>query len=184
MREISEHILDIAQNSIKAKSLLTSIIVSADFKTDILSIIIDDNGKGMSEDFLKIVCDPFSTSRTTRKVGLGIPMFKDTADKCDGSLKITSKLGVGTKLSVNMKISHIDRPPIGALTQTMHILIVTNPNIDFYIEFRCDDEVFTLDTRVLKETLGTVPLNNQDVSAWISESLTEGKNLVFGGKLL
>ena len=183
MREISEHILDITQNSIKAMSKLTTILINADYKNDKLIINIDDNGNGMSEEFLKNVCDPFSTSRTTRSVGLGIPMFKDTAEKCDGDFIIDSALYKGTKVSVNMKISHIDRPPLGSISETMHILIVSNPDIDFYIEYKCDDEKFMLDTRVLKDTLGEVPLDNQDVSAWIHSSLIEGNNLVFGGKL-
>ena len=181
MREISEHVLDIVQNSIKAESYFTKILIDADKNQDMLTIIIKDNGCGMNEDFLKDVCDPFSTSRTTRKVGLGIPLFKDTAEKSDGSFWITSCVGIGTVVTAKMKISHIDRPPLGGLSETMHILIVSNPDIDFNITFKSGDEIFRLSTCVLKETLGEVPLNNLDVSSWIKISLIEGKNLVFGG---
>ena len=175
--------MDIAQNSIKANASLITIIIDANSKSDTLNIKIDDNGKGMSEAFLKNVCDPFSTTRTTRKVGLGIPMFKGTAKQCDGDLIITSKLGKGTCLTVDMKISHIDRPPLGAISETMHILVVSNPQLDFYIDFRCDDQSFCLDTVQLKQTLDPVPLDNSEVSTWIIESLKEATITVFGGKI-
>ena len=111
MEELALNILDIACNSVRAKASLIRIDVAADTKKDVLQISVSDDGKGMSEEFLKTVTDPFATTRTTRKVGMGIPLFKMAAESADGAFAITSKVGVGTTTKASFALSHIDRMP-------------------------------------------------------------------------
>jgi hypothetical protein len=181
MRELSDHILDIVQNSITAGSNHTKIEITADTNEDSFKIIVNDNGHGMSEEFLKNVISPFSTSRRTRKVGLGIPMFIKTTEHCNGSFDIYSKVGKSTKVIAKLSLSHIDRPPLGEIADAMHILVVSNPGLDFFIIFKCDKKEFVFDTKQVKNVLGDVTLDNSDVSLWIKQSLKDGKTLVFGG---
>lgn len=182
MREISEHILDIAQNSVVADADEIDISVSVDTAKDQLTVVITDNGKGMDEALLQSVLSPFTTSRTTRKVGLGLPMFRETALAANGRFDIVSTLGEGTTVTAEMQISHIDRPPLGALADTLHILITSNPDINFTATMAENGQEETLDTKEVKAVLGDVPLNNPEVSAWIRESLIEMNNKVFGGE--
>lgn len=184
MREISEHILDIAQNSVTAGADHITISVLADTARDMLTVLVADNGKGMDEATLKSVLSPFTTSRTTRKVGLGIPMFQQTALSAGGRFDITSKLGEGTTVTAELNISHIDRPPLGELADSLHILVISNPEINFTLEMGYDDEREVLDTLALREVLGDVALNTPDVSAWIREALIEMKDKVFKGDKL
>ncbi|MEX1307372.1 MAG: ATP-binding protein [Eubacteriales bacterium] len=182
MREISEHILDITQNSVVANADEISIRVSVDTDKDQMTIVIADNGKGMDETLLRSVLSPFTTSRTTRKVGLGLPMFRETALSADGHFDIVSVPGKGTTVTAEMQVSHIDRPPLGALADTLHILITSNPDLSFKATMAKDGQEETLDTKEVKAILGDVPLNNPEVSAWIRESLIEMNNKVFGGE--
>lgn len=174
MRELSMHILDIVQNSISADSTMIEVIVSEEIKRDKLYISIKDNGRGMDEETLKKVVDPFYTSRTTRKVGLGIPMFKRTAVICGGDFDIKSQVGVGTSIEINMQYSHIDRPPIGNMADTVMVMVNTEKNIEFIYTHKINDKEYVLDTRVLREVLGEVPLTSIDVLFWIKENVKEG----------
>ena len=119
MRELSLHILDLAQNSLTAGASRLDIIVEIDHKKDLVAITLSDDGKGMAPDFLKTVTSPFTTTRTTRKVGLGIPMFKENAELTGGTFSIESTVGVGTKMRAGFVLSSIDRPPLGDLAATM-----------------------------------------------------------------
>ncbi|RKD27988.1 Histidine kinase-, DNA gyrase B-, and HSP90-like ATPase [Caminicella sporogenes DSM 14501] len=174
MKELSMHILDIAQNSISANASLIEIIIDEDIEKDILTIIIKDNGKGMNEEILKRVTNPFYTSRTTRKVGLGIPMFKAAAEACDGFFEINSKMGKGTVVKAVFKYSHIDRAPLGNMVDTLLTLILSNPNIDFIYVHKKNNKSYILNTKEIKEILGEVPINNIDVLKWIKNNLKEG----------
>jgi hypothetical protein len=182
MREISEHILDIAQNSVVADASEINLSVLADTAKDLLTVTILDNGKGMDAAMVESVLSPFTTSRTTRKVGLGIPMFRETALTSNGSFDITSTPGKGTRVTATLEISSIDRPPLGALADTLHILIISNPDIEFIVRMVCDEREEILDTRELRTVLGSVALNNPEVSAWIREALTDMNDKVFGGE--
>ena len=181
MRDLSLHILDIVQNSLSAKSSIVKISVAADTKSDMLTITIADNGSGMSEEMIKKVTSPFVTSRRTRDVGLGIPLFAQSCESADGSLTITSQLGEGTQITATLALSHIDRPPLGDIAQTMAMLTVTNPNADFVLNAISDEKAFAYDTRQIKETLGPVPVTRPQVSAFIQQYLQEGLKQVFGG---
>ena len=134
MQELSLNILDIAQNSIVADATLIEIGVSVD-ENDFLAITIRDNGRGMSEETVKNVINPFYTSRTTRKVGLGVPFFKQAAEDTGGSFRIESKLGEGTFIEAVFDTNHIDYTPLGAVWDTVSMLIQMNENLDFVYTF-------------------------------------------------
>ncbi len=174
MKELSLHILDIAKNSVKAKAEKIQIKVSEDQEKNLLEITIDDNGCGMSEEFLKTVRDPFSTTRTTRKVGLGIPLFEAAAVQCGGRLEISSKVGQGTSLYVCFELNSIDRAPLGDMAGTMTTLISGSPDINFIYTHIKNGKTFELDTEELKEVLGDVPLDVPEVVMWIDGYIKEG----------
>jgi anti-sigma regulatory factor (Ser/Thr protein kinase) len=184
MTEISLNILDVAQNSVRANASLIKISVKADEKEDLLEVIISDNGCGMSEEQLKNVTDPFFTTRTTRKVGLGIPFFKLAAESTGGSFDIKSELGEGTTVKAVFGLSHIDRMPLGDMTSTIHTIITMNPTLDFVYEYQVNENKFSLDTREFREILGNVPLNSPEVSEYIKEYLRENKDEVDKGSAI
>jgi anti-sigma regulatory factor (Ser/Thr protein kinase) len=135
MREISLHILDIAENSVSAGATRIQIQVHENHGSDLMDIVIKDNGKGMDAETVAQVVDPFYTSRTTRKVGLGIPLLKAAAEACDGALTIQSSPGIGTIIEVYFKFTHIDRMPLGDLASTFVALLVAYPEIDWSFDF-------------------------------------------------
>ena len=174
MKELSLHILDIAKNSVKAKASVIEIIISEDEETNLLTIEIKDNGCGMSKEFLETVRGPFSTTRTTRKVGMGIPLFEAAAVQCGGYVDIKSEEGVGTEFKVVFEYNHIDRAPLGDMPGTMQVLISGSPEIDFIYRHEKNGKVFNMDTRELRQVLGEVPLDTPDVLAWIDGFIQEG----------
>lgn len=174
MREISLHVLDIVENSISAGASLICITLDIDHKKDSITIEIEDNGKGMDGEMLKKVTSPFTTTRTTRNVGLGIPLFMQSALQTGGSFDIDSKLGEGTKLCASYVLSSIDRAPIGDFAGTVHMLIVCNPKIDFAVTIITDGNTETLLTAEVRKVLGEdIPLDSPEVSAWLKGSLNE-----------
>lgn len=178
MTELSLNILDVVQNSVSAKATLIEVNLNADLKADLLTIIISDNGCGMTEEQVKSVIDPFYTTRTTRKVGLGVSFFKLAAECTGGTFEITSQVNKGTVVKSSFVISHIDRMPLGDMTSTMHTLITYNANIDFLYSYKIDEREFQLDTKQLREILGDVPFNAPEVSNYIKEYLEENKKEV------
>lgn len=181
MNELSLHILDIVQNSISAQAKHILIEVLEDSENDRLEISVTDDGRGMSPDFLKKVVDPFTTTRTTRKVGLGIPLLKFAAESTDGGFQIESEVGRGTTIKASFTLSHIDRAPLGDMAQTMEILITANPGIGFLYRRRVDKRGFELDTAEIKEAIGDVPINSPDVLLWVKDYITEKENELNGG---
>ena len=174
MRELSLHILDIAKNSVKADASLIEINIVEDAMDNFLSIEISDNGCGMSPEFLKTVRDPFSTTRTTRKVGMGISLFEAAAMATGGKLELSSELGKGTSLKAYFTLDHIDRAPLGDMSGTMVTLISGSPDIDFIYRHSKNGKDFTLDTAGLRTVLEGVPLDTPDVLGWISDFINEG----------
>ncbi len=181
MRDISLHILDIAENSLRAGASLIAVDVRIDQANDTLTVEIDDNGCGMSKEMVQRVKSPFTTSRTTRNVGLGISLFAAGCESTGGSLEIESEPGVGTKLKAAYRNSHIDRPPLGDIAGTISALVITNPEIDFVFTAEKDD-TFEFDTREVKATLGEVPITEPEVINFIRDYLSEGTKQVFGGE--
>ncbi len=183
MKELSLHILDIVQNSIKAGATLIEIRIVEELKKDRLIIEIEDNGKGMSQGLLEKVTDPFVTTRDTRRVGLGISLLKATAQQCEGDLLIESEEGVGTKIHTTFQHSHIDRAPLGSMEDTLVTLLITSEEveedqektttIDYIYEHQVNDQSFTFDTREVKDILGETPINDMGVLDWIKNYLKE-----------
>ena len=172
MTELSLNVLDIAQNSIKARASLVRISVSRDTAARRLSISVEDNGCGMTPEQVEHVIDPFFTTRTTRKVGLGVPFFKLSAELTGGSFRIQSREGEGTSLRAEYCYDHIDMLPLGDMASTMTTLISVNPDIDFVYAFDCDGCSFEMDTRAIRELIGEVPINAAEVLAFIRDFIT------------
>ncbi|MFI3206622.1 MAG: ATP-binding protein [Clostridia bacterium] len=178
MRELSLNIMDVTQNSVTAKADLIKISIVENDDEKSMEIKIEDNGCGMSEETVRKVIDPFYTTRTTRDVGLGIPLFKMQAEMTGGSFEISSKVGIGTKISAVFITSHIDMMPLGDINSTILPLITGNENIDFlytrvFIKNR-KEKSFALDTREVKDELGEdVSLSLPDVVLWLMEYLKE-----------
>ena len=182
MNELSLNILDIAQNSISANATLVEIDVEEDNKSDRITIRVKDNGRGMSEDFLKTVEDPFTTTRTTRKIGLGISFLKEAAEITGGGITINSALGVGTTITANFVMSHIDRQPIGNLTETIITLVTLNTGIDFIVRYKVDENEFVFSTQEVKTLLGDdTSLNSPAIVVFLTEYVSEHINNLSGG---
>ena len=181
MRELSLNVMDVAQNSVRAEARVVSITVAESDKDDRLTIEIADDGCGMTDEQVQQVIDPFFTTRTTRKVGLGVPLFKLSAEQTGGSFDIQSEKGKGTKTTASYVKSHVDMTPLGDVNDTVRILIQCNPQIDFVFTHSTDLGAFTLDTRELREILGDVSLDTPDVLEWIKEFLEENTRNIYGG---
>lgn len=176
------NILDVAENSVRAEASLVEITVDVQPRDDTLSVTINDDGCGMTEEELNRVEDPFFTTRTTRKVGLGIPFFRQAAVCTGGSFQIDSEKGKGTKVKAVFGLSHIDRMPLGDISSVIHTLAVFNENIGFRYTYRYDDRSFTLDTREIRGILGEdISFREPEVSAFIKEYLKSGKAETDGG---
>ena len=177
MKELSLNILDIVENSTKAKAETVEITIID--KNNVFSITIKDNGTGMSKETLRSVSDPFYTTRTTRKVGMGIPLFRFAAEQTGGSLTISSKYidespaDHGTTLTAAFDKSHIDFTPLGDIISTIVTLIQGHPNVDFVFQHQLEDKIIMLDTRELRAVLEDVPLDTFEVLVWIRENLEE-----------
>ncbi|MBR0135073.1 MAG: sensor histidine kinase [Clostridia bacterium] len=177
MKELSLNILDIAQNSIHADASLVQIILT---QTDVsLKLEIIDDGKGMSEDFLARVTDPFSTTRTTRKVGMGLPLLKLAAEQTGGYLDITSRERAlwpedhGTEVTAFFYTNHLDFTPLGDVVSTVVSLVQGSPDVDFLFRHTLPDRTVELDTREIREVLGDIPLSSPEILVWIRETLEE-----------
>lgn len=181
MRELSMHLMDIIENSIKAKADLVKVTIEENKDQDVLRLVIEDNGVGMDKEFLERVFDPFTTTRTTRKVGLGLPLLKAAAQRCEGDVKITSALNKGTKVEFHSKYYHIDRAPMGNLVKTFTALIVGNPEIDFQYTHITPKGKYVLDTRQIKEVLDGVNISHPRVIDWIEKNIQEGLKKIDGG---
>ena len=181
MQEISLHVLDIVQNSITAGASLIEIIVDENKTDDFLDITITDNGCGMDEEKVKKVLDPFYTTRSTRRVGLGIPMYREAALSTGGDFKIESVLGVGTKVFARFGYSHIDRQPLGDMGGAVVVLITCNPQLDFIYTHKYEDKIFVVDTKEIKKILDGVSVSDIQVSAWLKEYVNEGISNLYGG---
>lgn len=173
--ELSLHVLDIAENATRAGADLIRITVAVSEAEDRLRIIIEDNGCGMDEETLNRVTDPFFTSRTTRKVGLGIPFYRQAALQTGGTFRITSKPGKGTCVTAEFVLDSIDRMPLGDMASTIHNLMIYHPETDFVYTYRFNENQFTLDTRQMKEILGDVSLASPEISSFIKEYLRENQ---------
>ncbi len=177
MKELSLNVLDVAENSVKAKASLTTISLADDGET--LTLTIEDNGCGMTEEVVRGVTDPFYTTRTTRKVGLGLPLLKLAAEMTGGNMTIVSRAAAeypdthGTTVTARFVTAHIDCPPLGDMVETMLTLIQGHPDTDFLFCHTAEGKEVSLDTRELRQVLEDVPLNSYEVLQWIEAFLRE-----------
>ena len=181
MRELSLNILDIAQNSIVAGATLTEIVVNENTKENTLLIGIYDNGCGMTAEQVRNVIDPFFTTRTTRKVGMGIPLFKMAAEQTGGSFKIESEKGVGTKINALYKTDSVDFTPLGDIAATIVTIVSMNSDKEFLYKRVLDDKEFIFSTVEIKKILDGVPLSEPSVMSWIEQYLNEQYNELLKG---
>ncbi|WP_235334064.1 ATP-binding protein [Pelosinus fermentans] len=174
MRELSLHILDLVQNAIEAGANKVLLDIVEDMsEMDTLLIRVIDNGQGMDDDTCQKVIDPFVTSRTTRRVGLGLPLIDMSTKRCAGYLTIVSTPGSGAVVEALYKHSHWDRPPLGNIVETVKSIIIAHPELNFSYSHTVEKNVFSMVTQELTEILGNISLTQPDVLIWLHEYLTQ-----------
>lgn len=174
--------MDLARNSIRAQADRICILVKADSQGHLL-VSIEDNGYGMSPELLEKVQDPFTTSRTTRKVGMGIPFFRQASLMAGGEFRIDSVLNHGTQVEGSFVIENIDRIPLGDIGETVKLLIMCEPDVRYILKLSSRNGHFTMDTDEIKENLGDAPISQQEILEWIRGYINENVLSIFGGVL-
>ena len=174
MKELSLNILDVAKNSVTAGATKIGILVE---ETPVrLTITITDNGCGMTPEFVRKVTDPFTTTRTTRKVGMGLSLMKMEAQMSGGDLSIESTVGEGTTVTSWFDPGNIDMPPLGDLTSSITTLIQGSPDIDFVFTHRTPAGEYTLDTGEIRQIMGDISLSEPEIIAWLTDYLHENES--------
>jgi len=176
VEEISLHILDIAENSLRAGAKKVEILVARDRAQDLLKIEVRDDGDGMDAETLSQVRNPFFSTKQ-KKTGLGIPLLAQAAEQAGGGLTVDSEPGNGTRVTVTFQWSHIDRPKMGALAETLLTIIAGHPDLSMVYEERVDEDVFRLDTREIKNELDDVPINSPAVLEALRGMLEDGMRI-------
>ncbi len=176
MEDLSLHILDIAENSITAGANKVKIKIIEDIKKNLLLVEIVDNGKGMDEDTIKMAQDPFFTTKSNKRVGLGIPFLAQSARESMGDISIISKKKQGTTITATFKYNHIDRKPLGDIEKTLTVLIAANPEIDFVYEHKRNGHTYYLDTAEIKKELNGIPINHPKAIKIIKDSISQWLN--------
>lgn len=179
MKDLSLHIIDLCQNSIAAGA--KHIELKLELKKDMLILSLVDNGRGMSQEEAKAALSPFVTSRTTRKIGLGIPLAKQSAEQSGGTFKIISQENKGTSIEASYVLSNIDCIPLGDIAGSVSNLISANEDINFLLEVSSADKRFSVSTGELKEVLGEVPLYEPQVALWLNKYIEENTSDILGG---
>ncbi len=174
MRELSLHIMDIVENGIGAGADLIRVDIQEDRGANLLRITIEDNGGGIPESLLDKVTDPFFTTRTTRRVGLGLSLFREAARRCEGEFRLISREGEGTTVQASFRLDHIDLAPVGKMEEALSVLIMGNPDVDFVYTHSVDAGQFQLDTREVRKELGDVPITHPRVLKFLSGMIREG----------
>ncbi len=175
MQDLSLHILDIVENSIDAGATKIEIMIDEDIEHNQLKIKIKDNGKGMDKETLKKVLDPFYTTKTVRRVGMGLSLFAQTIQEAEGKIVIKSKLKKGTSVSATLKYNHIDRKPMGNMIETIMALLATKAHdIDFIYVHRKNKEEFILNTKEIKKELDGVMINEPEVLKFLRTQIKKG----------
>lgn len=171
MNNLSFHITDITTNSIRAKA--NTIEINIRETESRIEIVITDNGSGMDSETLARVTDPFYTSRTKRKVGLGLPFLIQNAEQTGGKVAIRSTTGEGTQVTASFISAHIDCPPWGDLSGTIALLITGNPQVNIIFTYQSADVHFSISSLEIKETLQDIPLSHPQVTSWLKEMVEE-----------
>jgi hypothetical protein len=181
MRELSMNILDVLHNSVHAHPKNIFLTILEDTKNDTLEFTIKDDGKGMDDELLSRVFDPFTTTSNTKKVGLGLPFLKIQAEMCNGSSEIKSQLGKGTMVRFTFQNSHVDKPPMGDLAGTLSLMFTMHHNIAFFFSYEKDGQRFEISTDELKELMQEVPLHHPKVAKGINDYISEQLQELQGG---
>ena len=172
---MSLHILDVLENAVEAGASTIKVHIEEDVKADWMAIEIVDNGCGMNPSVIDRVFDPFYTTRKTRHVGLGLPLFRDAARRCEGDLDIQSEPGKGTRLRVTFRRSHIDRAPIGDMPTALLAVLLSERPVDLEYSHKVGPEEFRLDSSEVRKELEGIPLAHPRVRDWILQTLREGE---------
>ncbi|HJO63177.1 MAG TPA: ATP-binding protein [Desulfobacterales bacterium] len=183
MREISLHILDVAENGITAGASCIHIVVEEARAENVLKIVIRDNGRGISSEKIDRIADPFVTTRTTRRVGLGLSLLEAAARRCDGEAKIESEPGAGTEVTAVFRYDHIDRALIGDMAGSITTLIVGNPDVDFVYDHSVDDRHFGMDTREIRKELEDSFLTDPAVIYHLAQTIRKHLNRLDQGQM-
>lgn len=174
------HILDIVQNSISAGATLVTLTVDESPAEDLLTIAVGDNGRGMTPEQVSRLADPFFTSRTTRRVGMGIPLLMDSARQSGGDVRIESEPGKGTEVTAVFGYSNIDRPPLGDVANALMLLVSSNPDLDFLFTYRYDGEEYLFDTSDVRDVFGKGALKDltiiRNLEKMIKDNMREIRN--------
>jgi hypothetical protein len=171
MKTISDHVLDIVQNSVQAGATLIEIIVDEDQKNNLYALTINDNGCGMSREVLKQAVHPFFTSRSTRKVGLGLPLLKHNAEAAGGTFDIQSEPGEGTMVKAVFGHRHLDRPPLGDIWNTWYLTVLSNPGICLVYKHQTRNGTFEINSEEVAEMTKGVSLKQKEVREAILEMI-------------
>jgi hypothetical protein len=174
MIELSLHILDIAENSTRAGAGMVRITISEDRAADRYTVEIEDDGEGMDEETARKALDPFFTTKTVRRIGLGLPMLKQAAERAEGRMEVRTGKGQGTKITAEFRRSHIDRQPLGNIAATVTALIAGNPGTDFVYRHDSGRGCYILDTREVRSRIGDIPISRPEVLQWIKDDIETG----------
>ena len=175
MRELALHLLDLAQNSLAAGATRLRLEIEVDREADRLRLAVEDDGRGIPGDMLERVADPFVTSRETRHVGLGLPLLKAAAERCDGRFRLSSVPGFCTRVEAEFRLSHADRAPLGDVAGTVITLVACNPRLDLELAAAWGRDGFTFSTAACRESMGAgVSLAAPVVLAYLREYLEAG----------
>jgi anti-sigma regulatory factor (Ser/Thr protein kinase) len=173
MQELSLHIMDIAENGISAGATLVQITVTEDTGENLLTITVRDNGRGIAKERIKEVMDPFYTTRTTRRVGLGLSLFKEASRRCEGEFHLDSQQGAGTEVTATFRLDHIDLAPMGDIAGSLTTLIMGNPEVDFLYTHEVGGEDLIIDTRDIKNELDGLTINDPHVIKYLADTIRE-----------
>jgi anti-sigma regulatory factor (Ser/Thr protein kinase) len=174
MLELAEHILDIAENSVRAGAKTVEININEDSANNLLSIEINDDGCGMTKEEIKRAFDPFYTTKKVRRFGLGIPLLTNAAQMAGGDLDLKSEKGKGTRLKATFQLDHLDRQPMGDISATIINLIAGNSFVDFIYKHRHNDQRFSVDTREIRKEIDDLPINHSEILKYIRGVINEG----------
>lgn len=176
MRELALHILDVLENALEAGATRVDLAIIEDLEADLLTIAVRDNGRGMDAQTANRTLDPFYTTRTTRHVGLGLPLFAAAARRCEGDLTVDSCPGKGTAVTAVFRHSHIDRAPLGNMADTLlAFLLGSRGDLQLHYRHQVGAQTFELDTEAIQAELGDVPLSHPKVRNWLHEYIVEGE---------
>ncbi|MBN1296766.1 sensor histidine kinase [bacterium] len=177
MKEIALHIQDIAENSVRAGAGLLVIEIREETRADLVTVVIEDDGHGMDDDTVRKALNPFFTTKTVRRIGMGLSMFKQAALQADGRFDVDSAPGRGTRVEASFRLTHMDRQPLGNMAATIVALLMSNPDMDILYRHVRDEDVFVFDTRVIRQTLEDVPISEPGVLQFVRELISARQNL-------